>query len=93
MRLCGSEMRAFLIPAAIMIAAAGALIWYVATDRDAVTTLRFTAGSEAGEYYDFATALATVVDQPGSGLVIEVMPSAGAVENAERREYGVAVRR
>ena len=83
-------MRAFLIPAAIMIAAAGALIWYVTTDRDAVTTLRFTAGSEAGEYYDFATALATVVDQPGSGLVIKVMPSAGAVENAERLATGAA---
>lgn len=90
LRLSGSEMRAFLIPAAITAAAAGALIWYVTKDRDAVTTLRFTAGSEAGEYYDFATALAAVVDQPGSGLVIEVMPSAGAVENAERLATGAA---
>lgn len=83
-------MRSFLIPAAIAIAAVGAFAWYGMTDRDTVTTLRFTAGSEAGEYYDFATALATVAEQRASGLVIEVLPSAGAVENAERLASGAA---
>jgi TRAP transporter TAXI family solute receptor len=83
-------MRSFLIPAALAIGALGAFAWYGSRDRDAVTTLRFSSGSETGEYHDFATALATVAGQRDAGLAIEVLPSAGAVENAERLSAGVA---
>ncbi len=83
-------MRSALIPAALVAAALGVLVWSLTRDRDAVTTLRLSAGSETGEYYDFATALAKVVAERGSGLAIEVMPSAGANENAQRLAFGAA---
>jgi uncharacterized protein len=83
-------MRSVFIPAAIASAAVGAFAWFGLRDGDTVTTLRFSAGSEAGEYYDFANALATVAEQRADGILIEVIPSAGAIENAERLASGTA---
>jgi TRAP transporter TAXI family solute receptor len=83
-------MRSVFIPAAIASAAVGAFAWFGLRDGDTATTLRFSAGSEAGEYYDFANALATVAEQRADGISIEVIPSAGAIENAERLASGTA---
>ena len=83
-------MRSFLIPAVLVTATMGVIVWYATRDRDAVTILRFSAGSETGEYFDFATTLATVAAERRTGIAIEVMSSAGAVENVERLASGAA---
>ena len=83
-------MRSVLVPAAIASPAVVGLAWFGMRDGNTVTTLRFSTGSESGEYYDFAKALATVAEQRADGILIEVIPSAGAIENAERLASGAA---
>jgi len=75
----------------LIAAAALCLVWVIkAQSPEEVPNLRLSAGSQGGEYLQFAEALAKVARETGSGIVIDVLESDGAIMNAERLTNGEA---
>jgi TRAP transporter TAXI family solute receptor len=70
----------------IVAAIAFATLW--ARDRSHITHLAIATGSEKGEYYAFAQALAQVVARHHPDIQITVLPSEGSLQNMQWLEQG-----
>jgi TRAP transporter TAXI family solute receptor len=78
------QSKRFLLPLVIfsvIIAGTFGLFWYLEKGR--IRTLKIATGSNQGQYYAFAQAMAKVLERHSNHLRLQVLETAGSQENAE----------
>jgi uncharacterized protein len=78
------QSKRFILPLlifSVIMAGTFGLFWYLEKGR--IRTLTVATGSDKGQYYAFATALAKVLERRSEYLRLKVLATAGSQENAE----------